>query len=281
MLYLVAASLIWAFSFGLIKHKLVQVGVDPFFIAFVRLSLSLLAFLPFFRWRQIGWRRALRLAAIGGVQYGLMYVLYLASYAFLKAHQVALFTVLTPIYVAAINDIQDRSFHRRAVLLALMAVAGATFVVWGEGAVGGALKGFCLLQGANLCFAYGQVAYRREMAGAVAPRDYQVFAALYAGAVLVAAVPGLLNAREAARAVGAEQVATLLYLGLVPSGLCFYLWNAGARRTTPGFLAVMNNAKVPLAVLCSLALFGEKANLIPLLLGGGAVVVAALLAAKK
>ena len=73
---------------------------------------------------------------------------------------------------------------------------------------------------------------------------------------------------------------TLAYLGLVASGLGFYLWNAGARRTGTGTLAVLNNAKVPLGVAASLLLFGETAELGPLLLSVLALTVAVLLAER-
>ena len=45
---------------------------------------------------------------------------------------------------------------------------------------------------------------------------------------------------------------TVVYLGLVPSGLAFFLWNVGATRVGVGALAVMNNLKVPLAVAVAL-----------------------------
>ena len=45
----------------------------------------------------------------------------------------------------------------------------------------------------------------------------------------------------------AWQGAVLVYLGIVASGIGFFLWNAGARRSAPGVLAVGNNLKIPLA----------------------------------
>ena len=47
---------------------------------------------------------------------------------------------------------------------------------------------------------------------------------------------------------GQDALVTVLYLGLVPSGLAFNLWNLGATRVRAGILAVMNNLKIPLAV---------------------------------
>src|SRR5690606_11317413 len=56
-------------------------------------------------------------------------------------------------------------------------------------------------------------------------------------------------------ALTATQAATILYLGLVPSGLGFFLWNVGVRRSREGTAAVLNNAKVPLAIAVSWLLF--------------------------
>ena len=60
---------------------------------------------------------------------------------------------------------------------------------------------------------------------------------------------------NAIAALSATQVATVLYLGLVPSGLGFFLWNVGVRRSREGTAAVFNNAKVPLAIAVSWLIF--------------------------
>jgi drug/metabolite transporter (DMT)-like permease len=73
----------------------------------------------------------------------------------------------------------------------------------------------------------------------------------------------------------------LVYLGIVASGVGFFLWNLGATRVSAGTLAVMNNAKIPLAVACSLLFFGESADLPRLLLGGGLMAVAVVLAERR
>lgn len=278
MAALLTASLVWAFSFGLIKHKLVATGLDPFFVAFVRLALSFAIFVPFLRLKGIGAGPAVKLVLIGAIQYGLMYATYLSAYRFLAAYEVALFTVFTPLYVTLVNDFSARHFDRRAFLASLLAVAGAAFVVWTGEDRHGTLAGFALMQVSNLCFAAGQVWYGRmeRRSG-----DTRIFALLYLGAVVTAAIPAFFSGAGHAAALTTEQVVTLLYLGIIPSGICFFLWNAGARRARPGRLAVMNNAKIPLAVLCSLLVFGEPADLRRLILGGSAILAAAALCAPR
>jgi len=53
----------------------------------------------------------------------------------------------------------------------------------------------------------------------------------------------------------------LLYLGLIASGLCFFLWNHASVGVGSGLLAVANNLKIPLAVFVSVAIFREEASL--------------------
>jgi drug/metabolite transporter (DMT)-like permease len=61
----------------------------------------------------------------------------------------------------------------------------------------------------------------------------------------------------------------------------FFLWNIGSSQVSAGTLAVMNNLKVPLAVIVSLLCFGERADLLRLGAGGGAILLALYLNARS
>jgi drug/metabolite transporter (DMT)-like permease len=254
---LLIVSLIWAFSFGLIKHFLV--GVDSTFVSAARLGLALLVFLPVLRWRGLAWRVALTLAAIGAVQFGVMYLAYIESFRYLHAYEAALFTITTPIFVTLIADALDRTLRPRALLAALLAVAGTGIVTLKSTDLNVTLTGFALVQLSNASFALGQVFYRHLRARQPDLRDRDVFALLYAGAFAVA-LTGM-AAKRVSIELTSPQLLTLLYLGVLASGVGFFLWNVGATRVTAGTLAVMNNAKVPLAVAVSLLFFDELAHL--------------------
>jgi drug/metabolite transporter (DMT)-like permease len=257
MILLVIVSLIWAFSFGLIKGRLA--GLDSAFISAARLGLALLVFLPLLRLRGIAVRTAVTLVAIGAVQFGVMYLAYNASFQFLQAYEVALLTITTPILVTVLADTLDRTLRPRALLAAVLAVAGTALVVFRSTEINVTLTGVALVQLSNGAFAIGQVSYRRLRLRDVTLRDRDVFGLLYVGGFIVAASAMLV--RGAPMAVSAQQAWTLLYLGVLASGVGFFLWNVGATRVTAGTLAVMNNAKVPLAVAVALIVFGEEANL--------------------
>ena len=144
------------------------------------------------------------------------------------------------------------------------------------------LYGIVLVQLSNLCFAAGQLAYRAVMARLPQPvSDHQVFFWLHFGgfAVLTPLALPLVRAATPPDPTLA-QWAILVYLGVIASGICFFLWNRGARFVNAGQLAVMNNLKIPLGVAASLLVFRETAGLATLF-AGALLIVVALLPVRK
>ena len=278
MLYLLMVSLLWAFSFGLIKGQLA--GLNPGWVAFIRLSLSFLLYMPFIRplWksgRSVGiW------AAIGALQFGVMYMLYIASYRWLQAWQVALFTVTTPIYVSLFYDGVKKRIHKHTVLAVMLAVTAAAWIVFTPGKSYALSMGFFLLQGANMAFAAGQVAYKIQREKRSDVTDSSYMAAAYLGAALTALLYVLLSGSSFPATLSMKQVMTLIYLGFVATGVGFWGWNKGAVMVSGTVLAVFNNVKIPLAILISILIFDEQANIIRLL-SGSLVLLAALYIAFK
>lgn len=289
MTYLVLVSILWAFSFGLIRQRLV--AADPFVVAFLRLAVSCLVFLPWLRPARLAPALRRRCLAWGAIQFGLMYVLYTAAFRDLTAAAVAVLTVLTPLYVALLDDARARRVRGRRLVAAALAVVGAVVVVWRGGGEAPAWRGALLVQGANLCFAAGQLAYRdlaRRGSGAgrtptAGPAEATLTAWMYLGAAVCTGLLALLLADPARlaplRAPGAWSA--LLYLGLLPTALGFHLWNRGAARVTAGLLAVANNLKVPLGVLVAWLVFGETAARGRTAVGLVLVLMALVLAREK
>ncbi|HQQ91882.1 MAG TPA: EamA family transporter [Kiritimatiellia bacterium] len=277
MFFLVAASLIWSFSFGLIGNLLA--GLPPAWLAAVRLAIAVLLFLPFAA--RVPVRSGLALAVVGALQFGLMSLAYMTSYRYLKSHEVALFTVMTPVYVAAASDLIARRFCLTNLAAALLAVFGAGVIVWRGVSSEAPLIGFLLVEASNLCFALGQLAYREVMARMPhPPADHRASFWLYLGGFAALFPFGLRDALIAAPVPTMRQTAVLLYLGVVVSGVSYLFWNRGARRVPGGVLAVMNNLKIPLGVAVSLCLFSEKASAAGLL-AGSLLIAAALVTALQ
>lgn len=277
---LLIVSLIWAFSFGLIKGRLA--GLDSTVVATIRLALALLVFVPFLRPRGLAAGTIGRLLAIGAVQFGLMYLLYQRAFAYLPAHLIVLFTLTMPLYVAAFDAVAQRKLDPRHALAAALAMAGAAVVVFTGELRGDLGRGFLLMQASNICFAAGQIAWRRTRAALpAAVHDASVFALPYAGAVATSLAWSLFVTNWTALQISTAQWIVLVYVGVVSSGLCFFWWNVGATRVNAGTLAVFNNLKVPLGVACSLLFFSETTDLTRLLASGALMGAAVWLAEKK
>jgi drug/metabolite transporter (DMT)-like permease len=117
------------------------------------------------------------------------------------------------------------------------------------------------MQVAGTAFAYGQVAYRDWKRNNPQTNDRSVFALLAMGGTACAGIAGALLSDWSTLEVKPDQWKAILYLGFVASGIGFFLWNKGASKSNPGTLAAFNNAVVPLAVLCSLFVFGESQSM--------------------
>jgi len=141
------------------------------------------------------------------------------------------------------------------------------------------LFGILLLQASNLCFAFGQVYYRRLMQvhALLNLRDH--FGILYLGGFAVSVLLMLVGTDWERTSVTGIQLIVIIFLGILASGLGFFLWNYGATKTNAGTLAILNNLKIPLAVVVSLIFFESVSSesLVRLLVGGGIIVGAVML----
>jgi drug/metabolite transporter (DMT)-like permease len=275
MLYLVLISFVWAFSFGLTKNYLT--GLDSNFVSFARLAIATLCFLPFLRLRSFSKKLAGQFLLIGAVEFGIMYLTYNAAFQYLKAYEVALFTIFTPIYVTLINDLIERKIHRFTLFAVLLATFGTAVVRWNQ-IPNTTILGFLLVQVSNLGFALGLIFYRRVMSQQTNLKDPQVFGLLYLGGTLLSGIFTTISiANGTTIQLTLASSLTLVYLGAIASGLGFFLWNVGSRQVSIGAMAIFNDLKVPLAVVVSLLFFGEKANLMNLIIGGVLVIASLLL----
>jgi drug/metabolite transporter (DMT)-like permease len=183
------------------------------------------------------------------------------AFHYIPSHQVAIFSILTPVYVVLINDIRQRKFSWRYLLVAILSVVGAGVIKAKVVPSGDIWTGFMLMQGAGLAFAFGQVAYRDWKHNHQQLNDRNVFSLLTIGGTLCAACFSALFTDWSTLEINSDQWKSILYLGFVASGIGFFLWNKGASLSNPGTLAAFNNAVVPLAVICSLFIFGEIKNI--------------------
>ena len=276
MPFLLLTSLLWAFSPGLIAHFLGDLPSPA--IAVVRLGLTFLVFAPFLRPRLLARRTAVWLTAIGALQFGLMYLFYLQAFKFLQGHEVFLFTILTPVYVVLLSSALVNRFSLRHGAAALLSVLGAGVILQRQIGTPDVMIGFLLVQGANLCFAAGQIAYGHTRPALARLGEAHLFAWLALGGFVATALVAVPTVDWGAFAPSGQQWLVLAFLGLVASGAGFFLWNIGLARVNPGTLAALNNAKFPLGVLVSLFVFHEGADLRRIGISLGLLVAAVWLA---
>ncbi len=273
MVYLVGMTLLWAFSFSLIGVYLAG-QVDSYFSVFMRVALAALVFLPLLR--PIPLKLAGRLMALGAIQLGLMYVFYFHSFTLLSVPEVLIFTILTPIYVTLIHDLIQRRFRPGYLLTAALAVIGAGIIRYSplESQV---FFGFLVVQGANVCFALGQVGYKvlLERTPTAIPQRY-LFGYFYLGALAVTLMLWLAFGDMGRLPTTGLQWGILVYLGLIASGLGYFLWNKGATLVDAGTLAIMNNALIPAGLIVNLLIWNRDADLVRLSVGGGVLLLSLL-----
>jgi drug/metabolite transporter (DMT)-like permease len=129
------------------------------------------------------------------------------------------------------------------------------------------VTGIALVQLSNLAFAFGQLAYKRIATNQPQWRDREAMAWLYVGGVIATTAAALASTDFPKLTVSPTQWLTLAYLGVVASGVCFFLWNVGARRVNEGTLAVMNNLKIPLGIVATLLVLHELTDYTRLTVG--------------
>lgn len=274
MTYLFSVTLLWAFSFSLIGVYLAG-QVDAWFSVLIRVALATLVFLPFLKLKHIPKAIIIKLMLIGAVQLGVMYSFYYHSFLYLSVPEVLLFTVMTPLYIALLNDALERRFNPQFLFVALLAIVGAIAIRY-EGVDENFIFGFLLVQAANLCFAIGQVAYKRLMSNSVIPQK-AVFGWFFIGALIVASICFTLFGNTNKLPNTLTQWGVLVYLGTVASGLGYFAWNKGATLVNVGGLAVMNNLLIPAGILVNVLIWNRDADLLKLSVGGAIILLALLL----
>ncbi|MDC6108384.1 carboxylate/amino acid/amine transporter [Serratia rubidaea] len=273
MLLLVITTILWAFSFSLIGEYLAG-QVDSWFSVLIRIGLAAVVFLPFLRWHNIKGRVILLYMLVGACQLGIMYLFSFRAFLYLTVPEFLLFTVLTPLYITLIYDLLSRRRLRWGYMFsALLAVLGAAIIRYHQLSEHFWL-GLLLVQAANISFAIGIVGYKRLMEVHPLPQ-HTAFSWFYLGALVVAVAAWLLWGNPQQLPTTGLQWGILVWLGVVASGLGYFMWNYGATQVDAGTLGIMNNMHVPAGLLVNLAIWQQQPHW-PSFIIGGAVICASL-----
>tara|TARA_Y200000002_G_scaffold252986_1_gene209554 strand:- start:961 stop:1794 length:834 start_codon:yes stop_codon:yes gene_type:complete len=265
MIYLILVSILWSFSFGIIKYGLP--GIDSTLISLMRNLIALLFFasLTLYNFKKFSFD--IRLVLIGAIQFGLMYILYIQSYQYLPAYLIATFTITTPIFIGIFSQLlEDKSFSLNGIFSIILVVIGSLMMRFNIVNPIDYWLGFFLIQCANVCFAIGQIMFKRWHSKNTSVDIIYNFSQMFFGAVLITSIFSIINSTNLAM-LNASNLYALLFLGLFSTGFGFLAWNLGAIQVSNERLAVMNNAVIPIAIFNSYLIFGEAINLILFLPG--------------
>ena len=271
MFHLIAVTLLWAVSFSLIGEYLAG-QVDSYFSVLTRIVLAGLLFLPLLRPARLPRGMIPGLLVVGALQFGVTYICLYLSFELLSVPEVLLFTIFTPLYVALADNLLKRRFSIGPVVATLIAVLGAAVIRY-DGLSDSYIRGFLLLQLANIAFAAGQIGYAHLV------RHHQVdvrqqwngFGFFFIGALIVALPAWFLLGDAQKLPHSAVQWGVLGWLGLAASGLGFFFWNRGATQVDAGTLGIMNNALIPAGLVVNLVVWNQEADIQRLLIGGSII----------
>lgn len=279
MVLLWLVTFIWAFSFSLIGEFLAK-SVDPYLAVSSRMALALLLFIPFLLKYRTPTALAVKLATLGAIQLGLMYLLLYHSFAYLTVAEVVLFTIFTPVYISMLDYFwRFKRLQWRWLGPAVLAILGALIIRY-QAPSSQFWVGFLLIQGANLCFAFGQVAYRQLKLGDTKSQTEQ-FGWFFVGAALFSFLASALFANWQRLPETPLHFGILLWLGLVASGVGYWLWNAGARQVSANQLAVMNNVLIPAGLLVNFVFWQHQVNWWALTAGSGVILLSLYVASAQ
>lgn len=257
MLKLIIVTIIWSFSFSLIGHYIAK-DVDTYIAILIRFSLALFVFLPFVDKNFFKSLATVKMMMIGAIQVGLMYICYFNSYKYLNISEIALLTTTTPIYVYSFDALFSKKLSLKALPAILGVILGAWIIKRADVNVQ-YIIGIALIQAANICFAIGQILYKRFFNDR-AVDGRKLFAGFYLGALIVIIPLSLVLSDYTRIPDTLTHYLVLIWLGVFASGIGYYLWNQGGSQVSAAKLSVMNNAVIPLAIFVEFIFWNGDIN---------------------
>jgi len=253
-------------------------------LRFVAASLALLVAalwleggLPWLNRRQLA--ATLALGATGVFAYNL---LFLGALALLPASRTSLIVALNPVVTITLSAwLFGEQITRRRGLGILLALAGVWIVVSrGDllGSLAGAVgPGEIMMFGAVCCWALYTLIGRGVLRG-LTPLAATTYASLFGTTMLaIAAMPALL--RLQGPLLSPAVLASVLYLGLLGTGVAFVWYYRAVRRLGPSRTVIFNNLVPVCGATFGVTLLGEP--LLPSMMVGGVMAVVGVMLVSR
>jgi drug/metabolite transporter (DMT)-like permease len=265
MIDLIFAVLIWGLSFALAKKALNE--FSPFELVTIRLALgSLTAFgiSRFWTKTKSSNRSPMTPLILGFFEFGGTYLLYTWSLSYLPSGVVGTLTLMTPVFTMLIGRAFGiNNLNKYSLLATILSLFGALLCFPFTRIFGGfemspqSALGLGLIIGSNLLFAIGNVLiskWERQKRW-----DQSLTSKGLGYGCIFALMATFARGSTAPINVSDWRVWILpFYLGVIATGLGFFLWNRGVQKVSAFPASLIGNFKGPLAVLWGILLLNEK-----------------------
>jgi drug/metabolite transporter (DMT)-like permease len=253
-------------------------------LRFVAASLALLAAALWFEGRlpRLNRRQLAAVLALGATGVFAYNLLFLGALALLPASRTSLIVALNPVVTIMLSAwLFGERVTRLRGLGILLALAGVWIVVSrGDplGSLAGAIgRGEIMMFGAVCCWAAYTLIGRSVLRG-LTPLAATTYASLSGTAMLaVVATPALLRLESGA--LSPAVFASVLYLGLLGTGVAFVWYYRAVRRLGPSRTVIFNNLVPVCGATFGVTLLGEP--LLPSMVVGGALALAGVMLVSR
>lgn len=265
-----AANILWGASFIASKATLEAWG--PLGASALRFALATLLFGLglLVTGRKISRPRSmaawLRVASVATVGFGLLYPIQLAGLKFVSSGFSAAVMLTSPLFVILGGAVflSERFSRRKLVAIGLGIVGGLALLsesLLDLGSIGNSnlLFGSALTLAASLCLAASAILTRRASpdldAGSL------TFWTMLIGAVLIGACTAIFEPEFSINSMQNASAAAwgaMVFLAVVCSALCFFLWNYALSKASPNDIASTMHIKTPTAILLGCLLASES-----------------------
>ena len=265
MYYLFITTILWSFSFSLIGN-FVAIEMNSWTLAFLRSLVACIFFAPWINFK-IPFDYVIKMIIIGTLQIGIMYLLYLNSFNYASVQKILLFTITTPLYVFIISQLFNGEFKLTSISIIIISIIGG-FIIRMTSFDIADLTALLLVQAANICFASGQVFYRRLKRYNKNNVNINTdFAFFFIGATFITLLGLIASPYNYSNPKTIEQWLLILWLGGGASGVGYYLWNYGSTKVKVETLATMNNLVIPLGLFVDIIFFSGNHDFQTLIIG--------------
>tara|TARA_B100000965_G_C19515902_1_gene724206 strand:+ start:360 stop:1208 length:849 start_codon:yes stop_codon:yes gene_type:complete len=263
--YLLITTILWSFSFSLIGNFLAA-EMNSWTLAFLRSLVACIFFAPWINFK-IPFDYTIKMIIIGTLQIGIMYLLYLNSFNYASVQKILLFTITTPLYVFIISQLFNGEFKLTSISIIIISIIGG-FIIRMTSFNIADLTALLLVQLANICFASGQVFYRRlKRYNKDTVNINTDFAFFFIGATFITLLGLIASPYNYSNPESIEQWLLILWLGGGASGVGYFLWNHGSTKVKVETLATMNNLVIPLGLFVDIIFFSGNHDFQTLIIG--------------